>query len=267
MPDTQLALHRLCKSFAGIQVTDNVTLEISKGELHGLIGPNGAGKTTLISQIAGQLAPDIGKIEFDGRDITNMTVAERSRCGLGRTYQISRFFKSQRVIDNVVMAIRASQMHCFNFWWPSRQDSALYDEARDILYSVGLAERALEGASELAYGEYRQLELAMALATRPTLLLLDEPMAGLGAGESIAMADHLESLRGRYTMLLIEHDMDAVFRLADCISVLVRGAIVASGNSDEIRNNPKVQEAYLGNPEDFDLSIMPERHQEVNQDA
>jgi len=158
-------------------------------------------------------------------------------------------------------------MHCFNFWWPSRQDSALYDEARDILYSVGLAERALEGASELAYGEYRQLELAMALATRPTLLLLDEPMAGLGAGESIAMADHLESLRGRYTMLLIEHDMDAVFRLADCISVLVRGAIVASGNSDEIRNNPKVQEAYLGNPEDFDLSIMPERHQEVNQDA
>lgn len=246
MAEPHLALHDLHKAFSGLRVTDGVELALERGELHALIGPNGAGKTTLIGQITGLLRPDGGRILLDGRDVNDHDVAGRARLGIGRTFQITRIFRSRSAVDNVAFALRAGQGHCFAFLRAARADAALLARAHDLLAEVGLAARAEVRADGLAHGEVRQLELAMALAGDPSLLLLDEPMAGLGPGETQAMIRHLQGLKGRYTILLVEHDMEAVFALADRVSVLVSGRIVATGTAAEIQRDPVVREAYLG---------------------
>jgi branched-chain amino acid transport system ATP-binding protein len=212
----------LYKHFGGLVATDKVSLSIRQGELHAVIGPNGAGKTTLIAQLAGELRPDGGAILFDGRDITRMPVQRRAAAGLARSFQITSVFPSFSALANVALAVQAHAGHSFRFWKPAARDDALTAPAREALESVGLGPRADVPAELLSHGEQRQLEIAMALATRPRMLLLDEPMAGMGPAEGASMVDLLGKLKRRYTILLIEHDMDAVFALADWITVLAR---------------------------------------------
>ncbi|MDP6342073.1 MAG: ABC transporter ATP-binding protein, partial [Alphaproteobacteria bacterium] len=219
---------------------------IESGEIHAIIGPNGAGKTTLVAQLAGELKPNAGQVIFAGRDITRLTMPARAALGLARSYQITSVLLNFTAEDNVALAAQAVAGHSFRFWRPARSDPALRQPAREVLAQIGLAERADTLAANLSHGEQRQLEIAMALATRPSLLLLDEPMAGMGREESGRMVALLESLKGRHTILLIEHDMDAVFALADRITVLVYGRAIATGRPDEIRNNDEVRQAYLG---------------------
>jgi len=239
------AVH-LCKSFGALRATDDVSLTVERGEVHALIGPNGAGKTTLIGQLTGELKPDSGRIRFAGRDITALATADRARLGLARSFQITSIFNSFTAEGNVALAVQATDRHSFKLWHPAQRLERLRRPARQFLRELGLGARGAVIASGMSHGEHRQLELAMALATRPTLLLLDEPMAGLGSEESQAMMALLARLKGHYTMLLIEHDMDAVFSLADRISVLVAGRIIASGSAEEIRAHPEVRSAYLG---------------------
>jgi branched-chain amino acid transport system ATP-binding protein len=236
----------LYKHFGGLVATDKVSLSIRQGELHAVIGPNGAGKTTLIAQLAGELRPDGGAILFDGRDITRMPVQRRAAAGLARSFQITSVFPSFSALANVALAVQAHAGHSFRFWKPAARDDALTAPAREALELVGLGPRADVPAELLSHGEQRQLEIAMALATRPRMLLLDEPMAGMGPAEGASMVDLLGKLKRRYTILLIEHDMDAVFALADWITVLVHGAVIATGSPDEIRSDPEVRRAYLG---------------------
>jgi branched-chain amino acid transport system ATP-binding protein len=236
----------LYKHFGGLVATDRVTLTIRQGELHAVIGPNGAGKTTLIAQLAGELRPDGGAILFDGRDVTRMPVQRRAAAGLARSFQITSVFPSFSALANVALAVQAHAGHSFRFWKPAARDGALTGPAREALELVGLGLRADVPAELLSHGEQRQLEIAMALATRPRMLLLDEPMAGMGPAEGASMVDLLGKLKRRYTILLIEHDMDAVFALADWITVLVHGAVIATGSPDEIRSDPEVRRAYLG---------------------
>jgi branched-chain amino acid transport system ATP-binding protein len=236
----------LYKHFGGLVATDKVSLSIREGELHAVIGPNGAGKTTLIAQLAGELRPDGGAILFDGRDVTRMPVQRRAAAGLARSFQITSVFPSFSALANVALAIQAHAGHSFRFWKPAARDGALTGPAREALELVGLGPRADVPAELLSHGEQRQLEIAMALATRPRMLLLDEPMAGMGPAEGASMVDLLGKLKRRYTILLIEHDMDAVFALADWITVLVHGAVIATGSPDEIRSDPEVRRAYLG---------------------
>jgi branched-chain amino acid transport system ATP-binding protein len=235
-----LEIEHLRKAFGALVATDDVTLGIRKGETHALIGPNGAGKTTLVGQLTGELRPDAGRIVFDGRDITGLSTARRARLGLARSFQITSIFDSFTAEGNVALAVQATERHSFRFWQP----------ARKLIADVGLSPLGNLIASRMSHGQHRQLELGMALATHPVMLLLDEPMAGLGIEESRAMSKLLASLKRQYTILLIEHDMDAVFSLADRISVLVGGRIVASGTADEIRNHPGVRVAYLGEDDD-----------------
>jgi branched-chain amino acid transport system ATP-binding protein len=251
MPDALLDVRGLAKSFGGLLATNHVDLQIVEGETHAIIGPNGAGKTTLIAQLAGDLRPDEGTIAFAGRNITALAAPARSQLGLARSFQITSVFRDFTALDNVALSVQAHAGHSFRFWRAARGDAALREPAREVLRAVGLEARADVVAANLAHGEQRQLEIGMALATRPRLLLLDEPMAGMGPEESQRMIDFLLTLRGTQTMLLVEHDMDAVFALADRISVMVYGRIVASGLPDEIRANPEVREAYLGE-ETFD---------------
>jgi len=211
-----------------------------------VIGPNGAGKTTLISQLSGMLHPDSGRIRFAGEDITRLPAPARSRKGLARSFQITSIYKEFTALDNVALSVQAHAGHSFRFWRPARREEALRAPARKILDEVGLGARAEIIAANLAHGEQRQLEIAMALATSPRLLLLDEPVAGMGIEESQRMVQFLGTLKGRRTMILVEHDMDAVFSLADRISVLVYGRIIATGTPQEIRANPEVRAAYLG---------------------
>jgi branched-chain amino acid transport system ATP-binding protein len=241
-----LDIQGLQKSFGGVVATDSVTLGIEAGELHAIIGPNGAGKTTLIAQLSGDLAPDAGHVVFDGKDITTVPTHRRSHFGLARSFQITSVFMGLRVIDNVALAVQAHDGHSFKFWQPATTQARLRKPALEVLEKVGLIERAGSTASALSHGERRQLEIAMALATNPSFMLLDEPMAGMGVEESAAMVEILRSLKGDKTILLVEHDMDAVFALADRISVLVYGRIVATGKPDEIRQNADVRSAYLG---------------------
>lgn len=241
-----LETQSLVKRFGGLAATDHVSLSVAAGELHALIGPNGAGKTTLIGQLSGELAPDSGRILFDGRDVTALGVDQRARRGLARSFQITSVFSSFSALDNVALAVQAHAGHSFRFWGNAARDRRLSDPARAVLARVGLAARADVPASALAHGEKRQLELAMALATGPKLLLLDEPMAGMGPEESARMVDLLAALKGSVTILLVEHDMDAVFALADRITVLVRGAALASGSPAAIRADAAVRDAYLG---------------------
>ncbi|MEQ8710050.1 MAG: ABC transporter ATP-binding protein [Rhodospirillales bacterium] len=241
-----LRIEDLRKSFGGVTATDNVNLEVTENEIHAIIGPNGAGKTTLISQLSGEQYPDSGRIIFDGRTITRSTAFRRSHLGLARSFQITSVFQSMTVMQNVALAVQAHSGHSFRFWQPAGQDSRLTGPAEAALARVGLTDRSQDLVSSLSHGEKRQLEIAMALATGPKMLLLDEPMAGMGQEESQRMVGVLRSLKGEKTMLLIEHDMDVVFALADRISVLVYGRIIASGTPDEVRNDDAVKRAYLG---------------------
>jgi branched-chain amino acid transport system ATP-binding protein len=249
MGEALLDVRGLVKSFGGLIATNRVDLQLLAGETHAIIGPNGAGKTTLIAQLAGDLAPDAGTIAFAGRDVTAIAAPGRCRLGLARSFQITSVFRDFTALDNVALAVQAHAGHSFRFWGRARKDPALRGPARATLESVGLGPRAGVLAANLAHGEQRQLEIAMVLATRPRLLLLDEPMAGMGPEESQRMIALLRTLKGAHTMLLVEHDMDAVFALADRISVMVYGRIIASGAPEEIRGNAEVREAYLGEDE------------------
>ncbi len=241
-----LKVEGLEKRFGGIVATDSVRLEVARGEVHALIGPNGAGKTTLIAQLSGSLAPDAGRIVFAGADITRLPQHDRVRAGLARSYQITSIFRKFSVRDNLALAVQARSGSSFAFWRPVAGENALAAEAAGIAARVGLGERLDAPAGSLAHAEQRSLEVGLALATNARLLLLDEPMAGMGPDESQRMIELVERLRGEVTVLLVEHDMDAVFRLADRISVLVNGAIIATGTPGEIRANADVRRAYLG---------------------
>ncbi|WP_137046267.1 ABC transporter ATP-binding protein [Pseudolabrys sp. FHR47] len=244
-----LHISHLAKRFGGIVATDDVSIAIPQGELHALIGPNGAGKTTLIAQLSGSLFADSGRITFDGQDITRLPMQRRSHFGLARSFQITSLFLDLSVIDNVALAVQAHAGHSFSFWRGARAEAALREPAREALARVGLAGSEGRLTAELSHGEHRLLELAMALAVKPRMLLLDEPMAGLCSEDSLRMVDMLRELKRDYTVLLVEHDMDAVFALADRVTVLVYGRVIATGAPDEIRANAQVREAYLGDAE------------------
>jgi branched-chain amino acid transport system ATP-binding protein len=241
-----LEVRQLTKAFGALRASDGIDFDVAEGETHAVIGPNGAGKTTFIGQLAGNLRPDSGRIAFGGEDITRLPAARRARMGLARSFQITSIYLEFSALQNVALAVQARSGHSFRFWRDARNDPALLDPSLEILREVGLGERAQVLAANLAHGEQRQLEVAMALATRPRLLLLDEPMAGMGIEESQRMIALLASLKRRQTIVLVEHDMDAVFRLADRISVLVYGRIVATDTPEEIRANEEVRKAYLG---------------------
>ena len=246
MTEGLLSVRGLRKRFGGLVATDGLDLDVGDGETLAVIGPNGAGKTTLIAQLSGDLAPDAGAIHFAGQDVTALGAPARSHRGLARSFQITSIFREFTALDNVALAVQAHAGHSFRFWRPARAERALREPAREVLARVGLAERAEVVAGALAHGEQRQLEIAMALATRPRLLLLDEPVAGMGIDESQRMVQLLRTLRGTLTMVLVEHDMDVVFALADRICVMVYGRVIASGAPDVIRVNPEVRRAYLG---------------------
>ena len=241
-----LELRGVSKRFGGVVATDDITLEVAKGEVHALIGPNGAGKTTLIGQIAGVLPTDTGRILFNGREVTREPAHTRVAAGLARSYQITSIFRRFTVLDNLALAVQARSGSSFSFWRPVSREAELFDEARSIAAEIGLQGKESLTAGTLAHGEQRALEVGLALATRPQLVLLDEPMAGMGPQESQAIIALVQKVRERVTVLLVEHDMDAVFRLADRISVLVNGRIIASGAPAAIRIDPAVRKAYLG---------------------
>lgn len=240
-----LTIDDLVKSFGGVHAADHVSLSIDKGEIHALIGPNGAGKTTLINLLCGELQPDRGAIALEGIALNGLSVAERARKGLGRTFQITQLLGETSVRATVALAIRAREHKGFRLFAPAIDDGIM-QAADATLDAVGWTSSRDGRASELSHGEQKLLELALALALQPKILLLDEPMAGLGPVESARMVETLAGLRGQTTMLLVEHDMDAVFALADRISVLVYGRIIATGTPDEIRANEAVRIAYLG---------------------
>ena len=246
MSDCILEVRHLNKTFGGVAATRDVSLDVRRGEIHAVIGPNGAGKTTLISQLSGALSPDSGQVLFDGRDITRSPSHLRSHRGLARSFQITSVFMEMTSLDNVALAVQAHDGHSFRFWRAARSLRGLREPAMQALERVGLAARADVTASALSHGERRQLEIAMSLATNPSFLLLDEPMAGMGPEQSDRMVELLASLRNERSMLLVEHDMDAVFALADRISVLVSGAVVACDTPQSIRQNEQVRRAYLG---------------------
>jgi len=246
MTSPMLELRGVCKRFGGLTATDDVSLAISPGELHAIIGPNGAGKTTLLNQVAGELRQDAGAILLDGHEIGALPPWERVGRGLARTFQITQLLPDETVIGNVTLAVQVRRGHSFRFFADAQRDPDAHLQAAQFLQDVGLSAIASVRVADLAHGERKQLELAVALATRPSLLLLDEPMAGLSPVESQQMVALLRRLKGRVTMVLVEHDMDAVFALADRISVLVYGRVMATGSSDDVRANPAVRAAYLG---------------------
>ena len=246
MNNPLLEVRGLTKSFGALLASDSVDLEVREGETHAVIGPNGAGKTTLIAQLAGNLRPDRGRVRFAGEDVTALSAPARSRRGFARSFQITSVYPEFTALENVMLAVQAHAGHSFRFWRPAREEAALREPARAILEEVGLGTRSDVLAANLAHGEQRALEIATALATRPRLMLLDEPVAGMGAEETRRMIAFLSTLKGRKTIILVEHDMDAVFSLADRISVLVYGRIIATGTPQEIRANAEVRRAYLG---------------------
>jgi branched-chain amino acid transport system ATP-binding protein len=241
-----LSLRNLSKRFGGVVAVDGVSLEVAAGEVHALIGPNGAGKTTLIGQISGMVECDTGSITFQGTDITRAKPHERVRAGLARSYQITSIFKRFSVLENLALAVQARSGSSFSFWRPVASESALFEEARALAGEVGLSAKIDFPAAALAHGEQRALEVGLALATQPKLVLLDEPMAGMGPEESARIIELVSRVRAKVTVLLVEHDMDAVFRLADRITVLVNGRVIASGRPEAIRADAEVRRAYLG---------------------
>ncbi|HZQ73267.1 MAG TPA: ABC transporter ATP-binding protein [Burkholderiales bacterium] len=241
-----LELRSVCKHFGGVAATDGVSLALPAGEAHALIGPNGAGKTTLLAQICGSLTPDSGDIFFEGRKITRDPQHRRVAAGLARSYQITSIFRRANVLDNLALAVQARSGTSFRFWRPVSAEKRLFEEARALAAEIGLGARLEVAAAALSHGEQRALEVGLALATRPKLLLLDEPMAGMGPEDSQRMVELIARLRGGLTLLLVEHDMDAVFRLADRISVLVNGRLIATDAPQRIKENAEVRKAYLG---------------------
>lgn len=241
-----LEIKALHKRFAGLVATNDLSLDVMPGETHAVIGPNGAGKTTLIAQLQGELSPDGGAIFFNGKNITREPAHRRAHLGIARSFQITSIFPQFTVLANVALAVQAQQGHSFRFFGSAWDDPALVKPAREAMDQIGITHRAEVYAEDLSHGERRQLELAMALAMKPQLLLLDEPMAGMGRQDGQRMTRVLSDLKKHYAMLLVEHDMDAVFALADRISVLVAGRSIATGSPDEIRNDPAVKAAYLG---------------------
>jgi branched-chain amino acid transport system ATP-binding protein len=244
-----LHIEDLTKRFGGVIASDHISLGVKPRELHAIIGPNGAGKTTLIAQLTGEIAPNTGRVRFEERDITTLPIYERSAIGLARSFQITSIFLDFTALDNVALAVQAHAGHSFRFWRDTRTEKTLREPAHAALRRVGLANRANIVASKLSHGEHRQLEIAMALATNPRLLLLDEPMAGMGPEESARMVKLLRELKQELTIVLIEHDMEAVFALADRISVLVYGRVIATGDPASVRANAEVRKAYLGEQE------------------
>ncbi len=249
MAEPLLIADQLTKRYGGLTALDGVSLAVEAGGLHAVIGPNGAGKTTLVAHFAGELIPNSGSIRFAGEDITELPAYARAARGLSRSFQVTSIFGDLSVADNVSLAIQAHAGHSFRFWRAAEEDEVLRAPALQILADLGLADRAQESAANLAHGEKRVLEVAMVLASRPRLLLLDEPMAGMDPGDAVRIVKLLAELKRRYTILLIEHDMDAVFGLADRISVLVYGQVIATGTAAEIKGNEEVRRAYLGDEE------------------
>jgi len=249
MSDALLATAGLTKRFGGLVANDAIDLAVRRGGLHAIIGPNGAGKTTLIGQLSGQLRPDSGTVHFAGEDITHLPAHARAQRGFGRSFQITNVVAEMTALDNVALAVQAHDGHSFRFWRSARLDQGLRAPAQAILARLQLDQRADLPVSRLSHGEKRVLEIGMALAGRPQLLLLDEPLAGTGPEESARIVRLLDAIKAETTILLIEHDMDAVFALADAVSVLVYGRIIASGTPAAIRQNPEVQKAYLGDEE------------------
>lgn len=239
----------LVKQFGGLMATKHANLSVAAGELHALIGPNGAGKTTLIHQLSGALQPSSGKIVFQGQDITGMAMHARVRAGLARSYQITSIFQRLTVLDNLALALQSRMGSSMRFFRPAKAERSRYEQASALAAQVGLAARLQHTAGALSHGEQRQLEVGMVLALQPRLMLLDEPLAGMGGEESERMVQLLLSLKGQSTVLLVEHDMDAVFRLADRVSVLVSGSVIATGTPEFIRAHPQVRQAYLGDDE------------------
>ena len=244
-----LSIRGLVKSYGGLTVTDNVDLDILPGEVHAVIGPNGAGKTTLISQVVGEVKSDSGSITLANRNIDTLGVAQRARAGIGRSYQITSVIPQFSVLENVILAVQGCRGHAYHFWMPASETVELTSRADEIINLLGLSSSRDSFAMELSYGQQRQLELAMALAMEPKVLLLDEPMVGMGHGETGLMVELLKKLKGRYGILLIEHDMNAVFSLADRISVLFYGKVIYCGDPATVRDNPQVRDAYLGDEE------------------
>ena len=244
--DALLQVIALRKRFGGVIATDDVSIDVREGEVHALIGPNGAGKTSLIAQLSGSLMPDAGEIRFAGSDVTRLVQHARVRRGLVRSYQITRLFRGFSALENLAIGVQARDGRNLSFWRPVAAERAIADEARALLDEIGLGGRGDVPAAALSHGEQRALEVGLALATRPRLLLLDEPMAGTGPEESARMVALIERIRARATVLLVEHDVDAVFRLADRVSVLVNGRVIASGPPQAVRRDPQVIGAYLG---------------------
>ncbi|MFE1597345.1 ABC transporter ATP-binding protein [Methylobacterium sp. ID0610] len=241
-----LSVRHLRKAYGALRVTDDVSLDVAAGELHAIIGPNGAGKTTLIHQLSGRLPSDAGQVIFAGEDVTRAGMVERVRRGLARSFQITSILDGFSVLENAAMAVQARSGSSFRFWRDASREAALNEAALAALARVGLADRAGRRAGSLSHGEKRQLEIAVALATGARMLLLDEPLAGTGPEESAVLVGLLRELKASHTLVLIEHDMDAVFALADRISVLVYGRVVASGDPAAVRADPEVRAAYLG---------------------
>lgn len=246
MAETLLHIDQLVKRFGALVATDHAELQVEQGHVHALIGPNGAGKTTLIHQISGALQSDSGAVHFGGHNITAMPMHARALSGLVRSYQITSIFKKLSVLDNLALAVQSRSGSSMRFWHAARLETERYAKAAAVGERIGLGNSLQMLAGALSHGQQRQLELGLALALEPQLLLLDEPMAGMGPDESENMVALLQSLRSQVTILLVEHDMDTVFRLADRISVLVSGRVIATGTAQEIKNNPEVQQAYLG---------------------
>lgn len=241
-----ISIKSLSKKFGALVASDDISIDLFEGEIHALIGPNGAGKSTLIKQIAGSLKPDSGEIYFNQQEVSRLDVVGRARAGLARSFQVSSLAPQFSALQNTMLAVQGNSKKSYHFFKPALKDAKLVDKAHGFLTEVGLAKRANIIASELSHGERRRLEMAMALALEPKVFLLDEPMAGLGASGSKDLTKFLAELKKRAPILLVEHDMDAVFALADRISVLVYGRIIITGTVDEIRNDPQVREAYLG---------------------
>jgi branched-chain amino acid transport system ATP-binding protein len=241
-----LHVEGLTKRFGGVVAADSIALDLMPGEFHAVIGPNGAGKSTLVALLCGEVVPEGGSVRFDGEDITRLAADLRSRLGLARSFQITSLFPEFTARDNVALAVQARAGHSFHFWKRARRDPSLREPAANALGVVGLEARAETRVDQLSHGEHRQLEIAVALASKPRLLLLDEPMAGLGPDETARMTALLRRLKGTVTILLIEHDMETVFALADRITVLVYGRVIASGDPSAIRSDPAVRDAYLG---------------------
>lgn len=246
MSDIILSTKDLCKNYAGLKANTNINLELIKGEIHALIGPNGAGKSTLIAQLSGELTPTSGQVFFANQDVSNNAVFERAKMGLSRSFQVTSIFDDMSVLENLALAIQAHHGHSYYFWSAIKNNKHINEQAMQLAEQFGLTQHSNVSAGELAHGEKRQLEVALSMAGNPHVLLLDEPMAGIGSGGSKELTKLLDGLRGKYSILLVEHDMDAVFALADRISVLVYGEIIATGSVEEIKNNEAVQKAYLG---------------------